>query len=696
METGYEVKEQTFSFLKGGGEMGRLTREYDWSQTSIGSPEHWPQSLRTTLSILLNAGFPMFLWWGKDLIQFYNDAYRPSLGNDGKHPKALGQRGEVCWPEIWPIINPLIKQVMSGGAATWSEDQLVPIYRNGKIEDVYWTFSYSPVTDESGKPGGVLVVCNETTEKVNTFKTLQHKEQTFRNIFSQAPVAVAIYKGPAFIIELANEKVLEYWGRTLEQVINKPLFEALPEAAGQGYEKLLTGVLTTGEPVVAKELTIDLKRNGKLEKTYINFVFEPYYDFDGSISGVIVLANEITELVLSRKKIEESEHRFRSLIEEAPIPMSLFTGRELKIEMINEASLETLDRNKSVIGKTLKEAIPELASQPFSQLFDQVFTTGVPYSTKDTEVKIVKNGALATCYHDFWYKPMFDVAGEVYGVLVSGVEVTEKVLARRKIEESEALLQTRIEERTEELRKTNLQLERTNNQLKEFAYAASHDLQEPLRKITTFINMIVNGDKDNLSGKSIKLFEKVLDATGRMNLLISDLFTLSQISNYNQSLEEVDLNDILEKVTEDLSLEIEQSGAVIHSDNFPPINGIPRQIQQLFQNLLSNAIKYTDKEKTPLIHIRHELVTTNEQPMHNLLQQTTYCKLIFDDNGIGFNQEYAEKVFQMFYRLHGKSEYSGNGIGLAICRRIAENHHGTIVVESEEGKGSRFEVYLKC
>ena len=283
--------------------MGTLTRAFNWSDSPLGPPETWPHSLHTLVSLLLSSKFPMFLWWGPDLIQFYNDAYRPSLGNQGKHPKALGQRGQDCWPEIWPIISPLIHQVMTGGAATWSEDQLVPIYRNGKIEDVYWTFSYSPVKDESGKVGGVLVICNETTLKVENFKTLQHKEQIFRNLFSQAPVAVAIFNGPNFIIELANEKVLELWGRTLEQVINKPLFEALPEAAGQGYEKLLRGVLTTGERFAAKEMTVDLKRNGKLEKTYINFVYEPYYDFDGSIAGVIVLANEITEIILSRKKI---------------------------------------------------------------------------------------------------------------------------------------------------------------------------------------------------------------------------------------------------------------------------------------------------------------------------------------------------------------------------------------------------------
>jgi PAS domain S-box-containing protein len=558
-------KELAFSFLPGGGEMGERIRNFDWNYTSVGSPEHWPQSLRTTLSIILNTRSPMFLWWGKDLIQFYNDAYRPSLGNNGKHPYALGQSGEDCWPEIWTIIKPLIDQVLAGGEATWSEDQLIPIYRNGKMEDVYWTFGYSAVIDENGKVGGVLVVCSETTAKVKNFQALQSKEETLQNIFSQAPVAIAIFRGPSFIIDFANEKVLEYWARSYEEVINKPLFEALPEAAGQGFEELLTHVMATGEKYIAKEHSINLNRNGKLEKTYINFLYEPYYNLHGTVRGVLVVANEITDTVSSRKALEENA--------------------------------DQLERS--------------------------------------------------------------------------------------------------VRERTTELRKANVELEKTNNQLKEFAYAASHDLQEPLRKITTFINMITEVEKGDLTDKSKIIFKKVISASERMNLLIGDLFVLSQISNYDHSIEEIDLNVVLERVTEELSMEIEQSGAIIHKDNFSAIRGITRQMQQLFQNLISNAIKYSKKEEAPVIYIKQGSVKTNDQPFDDLEPFTTYNKISFLDNGIGFSQEYSQKIFQMFYRLHGKSEYSGTGIGLAICKRIAENHKGIIKVESEEGIGSRFDVYLK-
>nr|WP_294875435.1 PAS domain-containing sensor histidine kinase [uncultured Pedobacter sp.] len=164
-------------YFKEGGEMGDLTRNFDWSKSVLGSPEKWPQSLLTTVNIILRSKFPMFLWWGKELIQFYNDAYRPSLGNDGKHPAALGQQAVMCWQEIWPTIQPLIDQVMTGGDSTWSEDQLIPIYRNGRMEDVYWTFSYSGVDDGNGEIGGVLVICTETTKKVNAYYDIEHTKE---------------------------------------------------------------------------------------------------------------------------------------------------------------------------------------------------------------------------------------------------------------------------------------------------------------------------------------------------------------------------------------------------------------------------------------------------------------------------------------------------------------------------------------
>ena len=171
-------------FLSGGGEMGRLTREYDWSRTSIGRIDQWPKSLQMTLGILLHSAFPMFLFWGKDLICFYNDAYRPSLGEHGKHP-AVGKKGKEVWPEIWGFIGPLIEKVMTTGEPVWFEDQLVPIFRNGKIEDVWWTFSYSAVYGDDETISGVFVTCTETTQKVLIHEKLVENESQLENLVAE-------------------------------------------------------------------------------------------------------------------------------------------------------------------------------------------------------------------------------------------------------------------------------------------------------------------------------------------------------------------------------------------------------------------------------------------------------------------------------------------------------------------------------
>ena len=148
----------------GRGEMAELTREFDWTRTPLGPVETWSDTLVTTVNLLLASRHPMFLWWGPDLIQFYNDGYRPSIRAD-KHPSAMGQRGTECWPEIWPIIGPQIEAVMNQGDSTWNTNQLVPINRNGKLEEVFWTYSYSPIRNKEGNVGGTLVVAARPPSK---------------------------------------------------------------------------------------------------------------------------------------------------------------------------------------------------------------------------------------------------------------------------------------------------------------------------------------------------------------------------------------------------------------------------------------------------------------------------------------------------------------------------------------------------
>lgn len=428
---------QKFEFLSGGGEMGALTRTKDWSKTPLGHPETWPQSLRTTVSIVLHSKFPMFLWWGPELICFYNDAYRPSLGENGKHPHILGQSAEEAWPEIWSIIKPLIDQVLAGGEATWSEDQLIPIFRNGKIEDVYWTFSYSPVLDESSKVAGILVTCSETTGKVNALKVLEESNRRYFKDIMQAPVAMCFLRGKDHVVEIANEKMLEVWGKTAEQVMNKHLFVGLPEVRGQGFEELLNHVYTTGEKFVAHERPVNLPRNHTIETTYIDFTYQALSEPDGTISGVVVIATDVTFQVVARKKVEESEERFRSFVESAPFPIGVYIGKEMRIQLVNQAILDVWGKGQHVTGQKYAEVLPELEGSGIYEQLDNVFTTGIPFHAYYQQVKLMINNELKPHYFNYSFTPLFDITGTVYGVMNTAAEVTDLVIAKQKVEESE-------------------------------------------------------------------------------------------------------------------------------------------------------------------------------------------------------------------------------------------------------------------
>ncbi len=202
------------AFLAGGGEMGALIRDFNWGATSLGPPTQWPAPLRTTLRIMLSTNHPVFVFWGPRHTCFYNDAYARSLGPE-KHPSILGAEGRSAWQEIWHIIGPQIDQVMAGCGATWHENQLVPIIRNGRLEDVYWTYSYGPIDDESSPHGvgGVLVLCTETTEQVRTEQRQREAQIRWQSMFDQAPGFMCVLQGPHHQFEYVNQRYLDLVGR---------------------------------------------------------------------------------------------------------------------------------------------------------------------------------------------------------------------------------------------------------------------------------------------------------------------------------------------------------------------------------------------------------------------------------------------------------------------------------------------------
>ncbi len=291
----------------GPGEMRERCRAFDWSLTALGPSIAWPLSLRTTVATMLASSFPMFLWSGPELIQIYNDAYRPSLGLGDRHTRALGAEGANFWTEIWPVIGPQIWQVMGGGPATFHEDQLVPIERNGKLEDVYWTYSFNPAFDDGGNVSGVLVVCQETTARINSAADREQlitaerraradadaARETTRRVFAQAPVAVGVLEGRELRYTAANLKYREMIGN--RDPVGLTLTEMFPELLGSEAERILHGVYDSGRPFFANDFLIrfDSQATGELDN-YYDLVYHPLAEGDGQVTGIVVVAIDVT------------------------------------------------------------------------------------------------------------------------------------------------------------------------------------------------------------------------------------------------------------------------------------------------------------------------------------------------------------------------------------------------------------------
>ena len=427
------IDDTPLRFLEGGGEMGRLIRAHDWASSALGAPNLWPAPLRTALRILLTTGHPVFLFWGPEHRCFYNDAYARSLGPE-KHPRILGRPGLEAWPEIWGVIGPQIEQVMTGGEATWHENQLVPIIRNGKLDPVYWTYSYGPV-DDPEQPhgvGGVLVLVSETTQAVFAHQRLEAADARWRSLFDQAPGFVCILVGPEHRFEFANPRYAELMGG--RALIGKTVLEAVPEVADQGFMELLDTVYTQGVAWTgtATPLAIVDPADGVRRQVFLDFVYQPIRDEAGAVTGIFVLGFDASERERAGAELALSEARYRTLAEQLPGSAVFAVDLDLRYTMATGEALSACGLSPAdFVGRAVGEVIGAGATRSHVDHYRQALA-GDRFEIQHSERgrHFLTRGV-----------PWRDAAGAVGGALAVSIDVTERQAVEAELARAKAKLE---------------------------------------------------------------------------------------------------------------------------------------------------------------------------------------------------------------------------------------------------------------
>jgi PAS domain S-box-containing protein len=532
-----------------------------------------------------------------------------------------------------------------------------------------------PMFDENGELEGAMNMLVDVTRQ----RADEEKAARLKMIVQYSSAAI-ISKTLNGIITSWNPAAQQIFGYTAEEIIGQPIIKLIPHDLYYEEEQILSK-LRRGEIIEHMETT-RITKDGKLID--IALTVSPVRDDKGKIIGVSKIARDITNMKRTERRIKEGDERFRMAVEATklgtweydPLTGELTWSRECrKIYGISDS--EKVDY--SFFLKTIYNEDYEFVVRQIDEALNPAGN-----GNYDVTFRIVrKNGTKR------WVRSQ----GKAY---FSNQHIAERfigtVLDISDEKEAKEQLENLVSERTKELKMMNKQLQRSNSDLAQFASVASHDLQEPLRKVQLYCDRILEERDDPEIFE--KFFPRIISASARMSQLIKDVLHYAQITDGTDQMSTVDLNAIFEDVVSDLEVAIKERRAVVTADLLPNIKGNSSQLHQLFSNLISNSIKFS--LQNPVIRITSRVLRKSEvlHTHRNIVEAPGYVELQFKDNGIGFEQKYAQQVFEIFQRLQDRSIYGGTGIGLAVCKKIVENHHGLISVDSEPGEGTIFTILL--
>jgi PAS domain S-box-containing protein len=675
-------------FLAGGGEMGALTRAYDWSASPLGPPEAWPQSLRTAVRILLNTNHPMFIWWGPELIQFYNDAYRQTMGPE-RHPGALGQRGRECWTEIWHIIGPQIDQVMRGGGATWHENQLIPVTRHGRLDQVYWTYGFSPI-DEDDRIGGVLVVCRDVTRDYLAAAALREREAELARVQQigrigglevdlrtgfhnrRSPEYLQIHGLPP---DAANE-THEDWVRRIH-----------PEDREATEQKFRDAVASD-----VRDYTVQYRiiRPSDGETRWISVKSTIERDENERAIRLIGAHTDVTEQVVADLALRQSEERYRKLADQlAELNATLAQRVEEKtrerdrIWNVSQDLLLVADRNgvwrtvNPAWTRTLGWSEAELlngSSEWLEHPDDGGITRTQIKRLGDTSTTVRFESRLRHKDGSYRWLSWTGVPDRdsIYAVVR---DVTaEKAAAERLRATEEALLQSQKMEAVGQL--TGGIAHDFNNLLT--GIVGSLDLlqtrlnQGRTENVSRYINAAMTS-----ANRAAALTHRLL-AFARRQPLIPKAVDANQLV--------VSLEDLLRRtIGETIDL------AIVAADDLWCTLCDPNQLESALLNLAINArdaVPDGGKLTITTGNVRLDGVSADTPA----LEPGDYICIAVTDTGVGMSAEVAARAFDPFFTT--KPIGQGTGLGLSMIYGFARQSNGHATIDSKLEQGTSVRLYL--
>ncbi|MCI1186230.1 PAS domain-containing protein [Hymenobacter sp. DH14] len=612
---------------------------------------------------------------------------------------------------------------------------------------------FTDSNDELRTP--VELALRESQARERTARADAERERaTLQTLLVQAPVAIGVFEGPELRISLVNERLAALWGRPLAEVLGRPMLEAVPELRGQGFDSLLLEVMTSGVAHSGIEVPAQMWRDGALQTTYYNFVYQPFYDEQGQIRGVVDVAIEVTEQVLARQQVEAKERQtnalneelaaankalltaneevranndelfhaqmavrelntqlelrvsqrtvelsnalaeteqqrehlrhqqqaLRQILEQVPAAVATLEGPEHRFAFFN-ARYQALVGGRAHLGLAAAEVLPEVVPQGFIGLLDGVFATGQPFTGQEilTQLYNPATGQPEPRYLDFTYQLLPAAPDQPRSLLAFIVDATDQVLSRQRVAEAnEHLLAANTA-----LDLSNRRLTRTNADLDNFVYAASHDLKQPINNLLGLLDELrrIVAFADPAEGEL--LLPMIDEALHQLGTTIDDLAAVGQVQQAGSApVETVDLDELTHEVLQALQPQVLAARARITTDFAAArtIHYSRANLRTILLNLIGNSLKYADPARPGRIHL-------------SLWKEAGAPLLLIEDNGLGFDvHRHQDELFQLFRRFHNHTE--GTGVGLYLVNRIVQGNGGRVEVESEIGQGTTFRVYL--